>query len=479
MSLDNTKLQYAGEFVLETCTLSTVSGVALDITDLVTTINVYEDLYANAITGDISLLDTNNLITKAPIVGQEKLLLKVYTPQEGIIDRNNAIEFLEFPLQIFKINSKIQLNDNTIVYNLAFTSYEFTRNVKTRAVSNYSGEPSKIVRNIFRDNSLINSKKELYHEETANNFNLVAPYTHPFDFINNIAKRSLSKKYGLSSSFVFYETTKGYFFRSIDSMMDRKNPVMVYKEVSPNEVDETGDINIAENMTNLLNHEVVSTTNTLKNSKLGAYGSSLVSIDLFNKTVKNYTYNYINDYDNTVHADQYNAYGSERSPVLSLAKDEDNNRLSEYPDAVRFIQTTDRHVPDGLFNSLFDRRYDYNGIDRWIMRRRSKFASLDASIKMRIAVPGNTVLQVGDLIGLEMRSEGSEKDPYLTGRYLITKLRHEFDMNVNSPRHTVMMEIVRDTISQYYPAESVSLNKGKSKNILLPSGDEDSTEVRF
>ena len=74
------EINYAGEFVVEECTLYTVGGLELDLREQVATITVFEDIFSNSITGNISFVDTNNLIANASIVGQEKLKLVIVTP---------------------------------------------------------------------------------------------------------------------------------------------------------------------------------------------------------------------------------------------------------------------------------------------------------------------------------------------------------------------------------------------------------------
>ena len=75
------ELQYAGEYLLEKCSILTVNGTELDIIPVVEAINLYEDIYSMTLSGDIAIKDTNNLVTNAPIIGEEKLLLKIMTPQ--------------------------------------------------------------------------------------------------------------------------------------------------------------------------------------------------------------------------------------------------------------------------------------------------------------------------------------------------------------------------------------------------------------
>ena len=99
-------IQYAGEYLIEECKLGTVSGLELDLSDLIASVDIYEDIFQNSISGDISFADTNNIMSSARICGQEKLKLKLSTPNDGDTDdRNVVINFTEQPLYIYKINS--------------------------------------------------------------------------------------------------------------------------------------------------------------------------------------------------------------------------------------------------------------------------------------------------------------------------------------------------------------------------------------
>ena len=43
-------------------------------------INIFEDMFKSSITGSIIITDTNDIVNKVPIVGQEYLTLKYKTP---------------------------------------------------------------------------------------------------------------------------------------------------------------------------------------------------------------------------------------------------------------------------------------------------------------------------------------------------------------------------------------------------------------
>ena len=481
------QIQYAGEYIVDECLLCTVGGLELDLRDQLASINIYEDIFTNSITGSISFVDTNNLTANASIVGQEKLKLVLVTPNASDdTSRDMAINFSDQPLHVYQIKSSINVNDRTKTFELAFTTNEIMRNNRIRVCQSYNGEPAKeIIKKVIRDPELLNSKKEFYYEETTNLFQMIAPNMRPFDFINTVAKRCLSKEYDFAPTFLFYETVRGYFFRTIDSMMDRKNPRFIYRELTPNTIPEgESRPNAAINLTNILNYEVLPTTDVMMNMRRGMYGSKLTMIDLVNKTKEDFEYNYFDDFQEDKHADAFNAYGSVNAPLASEARDDFQNRLSDYTESAIFMQAVDRDSPNGLFSARYEGQYDYTGTDIWLQRRKGRFSSLDSAITLRVEVPGNTTLQAGDLIGIEMRNQGilaeDKKDPYFSGRYLVRKLRHEFTFAEGSPKHSVYLDCVRDTIKQPYPSIGIGYaDGGNSTEEIIPTGSESPNDVSF
>lgn len=474
-------MQYAGEYHIEVCEIYAASGAVIDLKDQFASVNIYEDIFKNALTGDISIVDTNNLLTNLPIIGQEKLKLRIVTPNEDDDNsRTMAIDFTDTPLYIYKVSSKVSINDNTNAYTLSFTTPEAVRSNRIRVKQAFSGEPSvEIVKKIFRDEDLLNSKKEFYYEETTNNFQIIAPNNRPFDFINNLSKRCLSKEYDFSAAFLFYETVKGYYFRTIDSMMDRKNPRMIFREVTPTDDPD----NVALNLTNILEYQIMNSTDTILQARAGMYSSDLLEVDIYNKKYTHHEYDYLKEYDKSIHADEFNSYGSKRSPPVSEAKDDFGNKISEYPKTTLYVQTTERNAVDGLLDPAFDTDVDYTGTDIWLQKRRSRIVSLDTNITLRIKVPGNTTLQAGDLIGIILKNQtdaATAQDPYLTGRYLIRNLRHEFEKGAGKLTHTLHIDCVRDTVQVPYPSNGVTaLDGGKATEEIIPRGSADAGDIVF
>ena len=477
------ELKYAGEFIVDECTLCTVGGLELDLKEQFTTLSIFEDIYSNSITGNITFVDTNNMTANASIVGQEKLRLVVATPNANDDYRRDiAINFTDSPLHVYQVTNNVSVNDRTKIFTLRFTTGEFIRNQHVRVQQAFTGEPAEIIRSILRGPEYLNSKKEFFYEETTNLFKLVAPTKRPFDFINQLSARCLSKEYNFSSSFLFYETCEGYFLRTLDSMMDRKNPKMIYRELTPSA--NQGDVVL--NLNNLISYNVMDSRDTVLQSSAGMMGSNYLEVDTYNKTSTPFTYNYAEDYQKQIHVDEHNGYGSQKSLPFSTARDDYGNTITEYPQTVQYLQYTQRNKPvedGGLLNPAYDVDVDYNGHDVWLQRRRARKVSLDTAITMQLRVPGNTTIHAGDMVGVQLKNQTdteSELDPYLSGKYLVTNLRHEFKNGPGRQMHDLHLDCIRDTVQKAYPNEGVTIRDGgKQNDTLIPRGDSDPNEIIF
>ena len=72
-------LQYAGEYQIKELLIHTSSGNILDLKTTAQSIDIYEDMFASALSGGITILDVDNIAENGPIIGQEYLTIKLTT----------------------------------------------------------------------------------------------------------------------------------------------------------------------------------------------------------------------------------------------------------------------------------------------------------------------------------------------------------------------------------------------------------------
>jgi len=482
MSLERS-IRYPGDYFIEEIKLATITGRYIDLSDIVTSIDIYENLFATAITGSITFTDTNNLLTNGPIIGQEVLSLKIRTPQTSP-NEDTVIDFTKNYLYAYKVLNTTKINDGTDAITLSFTTYDIFTNYRKKVSKAFKGEPAEnMVKEILRDPELLDSKKKLYYEETLNDFKFVVPNLRPFDAISMISKRCLSKRFDFSSNYLFYETCFGYHFRTLENLFSQKNVSANYRrnlsvvkeeglEATGVSKSEVAALTLQQQMETIRNYKFVMSKDNLMNVANGVNSSNLIVYNWYNKELSNYhfsmrdgddpkkyKFDYSKDFlDNRVHANFDYSF-----PFFSSILREKGEFITDNPESKTYVYSIcSDNVNDKNFYELegtqYTNPYQENKANDWIMRRMSKINSLESSIKLNLEVYGTTNIQVGDMIHVEIpylqKVSGGPPlgyDKQLSGRYLIKKLHHTFSTLNGKSEHICNMEVIRDDVSDLIP----------------------------
>ena len=216
---DDGNLARTFNYVLPNIIIVSNDGNAVDCTEFVVELNIYEDIYKNAVTGTLVMLDPTNLIATIPLQGTERLMFKLGT--HGTKNDSNLIidatEITGHPFHIYKLTDRMQMKEGVDSYVIHFCSREMFRNLRTRESKAYNGNLDTSAMSIFANKSALDGRKQLKVEPTRNQDKFVMPNIRPFDAINMLASKALSKN-GKSAGYLFYETTKAFYFRSIENM---------------------------------------------------------------------------------------------------------------------------------------------------------------------------------------------------------------------------------------------------------------------
>ena len=470
-------IQYTGDFDLEIAEISCVSGNTYDVKELVSAIDIYEDIGANAITGTITIVDTINLVYNAPFIGQERLRLKVQTPQDSPTEET-VIDFSKNYLYINQVLSVTDINDQTRSTVLSFTTQDVYMNNRVRVSKSYTGEPSTIIKKILRSPTLLDSKKKLFFEETADNYKFVIPNMRPFSAINMIAQRCLSATNGLAPTYIFYETCFGYHFRSVDNLFNQPTVKATLDEHVASFTDEKGKTDFIAEMENIVGFEVENTQDSLLNTRMGMYSSNIIIYDWYSKGIKKKEYNYLDEFAKDKHA-QENAVDGSSNPLISEAKEFGGKKLSDFPQSIQFVQGTildgvsdkNYYELEGATHADYTNPYHGSNVDKWCMRRRSRLYQLEKGFRLRLEMIGRTNIQAGDLIQINFPSGTTVTDDktnkHLSGRYLIKKLHHSFAFLNQKNTHSCHLLMVKDDVQEPYS----SVGTGPGGSALSDGGD--------
>ena len=258
--------RFPGDFEVQSIFLTSPSfkdpEKIVDLSSAWTEINLFEDIYSPAVSGDFTVVESGGFVEGIPIIGEETLEIHLSvagaktppmpTPNPHIDNEpvtKSVNPFITGKYRIYKNDPPQPLAkvDGTFSYKFYFVSEEMITNMKIKVQKAYPttmsfgaaypqmSSPSssdeitidQITRSLFYD-CFIGAKKPADQNPTSKNFlvepttgtvSYVIPNWTPFQALNFLAGRAVSvNSRSPGSNFVFYETIRGYRFVSIETL---------------------------------------------------------------------------------------------------------------------------------------------------------------------------------------------------------------------------------------------------------------------
>ena len=467
-------IQYAGEYTLESVRLFASSGNFIPLNGLTVSISLFENIFSPTMSGTITLLDANSIVSNLPIIGQEFLSFKIKTASitEG---GTSVIDFTKNPFSVYKIDQRIE-GTNSELITLHFASPEMLRNLRTRVSKSYTNTIDNIAIDVIQNSRYINSKKDLFIEETVGVRKIISPNSNPFTFIQKLSSEAISKNNG-SPFFLFYENKEGFNFRSLDSLYAQPitaeyNTGEFYHQESSGTVVK----NVLEEYSRPISHEMVAVNDTVKNVRGGLLASDLITYDIYSKKYERKNFRYFNNFND------YGRLGN--SPIYNTNFiDEFDNTVDNFTNANIHLHPTSKNNGSDAQHYVLDPTaknikslYSPNGIENTLLPRQSKFVELNKGVSLNVKVHGSTNISVGQIIQFNKQTVGNANesgdfDPYYTGRYIISNLRHIFDL-APKKEHSIVMSLVKDGYEQELEQNTAAREPKKrsrgvvSKNVI-------------
>ena len=410
-----------------------------------TSIDFYEDIMCPTVSCTIQIANSGGVI-KSEETGKKVSLyegMKIRGGEEVQIligANSHTNEDLDYstvrPMYVNGISNLIR-DDKSEFFKLHLVSREAYDNELKFLEKLYpkSTSISDNVKDIISDSFLFQTENDI--EDTTNEFGFWGNQMKPFDAIIKLASKSTSGE-GLNASagFFFYQTRRGFVFRSIDSLVKQtvNVPKYVYTEYNVNSVDFKPRGDLISLDYKIMSFVVNETGNQLADLRKGAYASTRRIFDpvTFNIEVDdNFTGN---DYSNI----------STLGETFTESADSNVGEvdLSKFPSKIitetADIGTSDTGV-DGKKNQ---------DPKRYASQRKMRYNTLFTQ-SISIQVPLNTRLHAGDLIECVFPSIGDsevvEQDrTQISGIYMIKELCHHYDPRAS----TTSMMLIRDTFGE-------------------------------
>ena len=338
-------IDYAGDFRLKACTIisyrkapGSEKASRVNILPQVMNISLVEDVTMPVLTGTVDVSDGVDFRTMLPITGMEKLELHVFTPG------HREIKYIECQTDTFnvykieKIRGAMSMTSRSSLYRIHFISRESYRNSTTRISKAFEGPVENAVYEICQDEKFLYSRKRVYAEPTSTNSKYVIPNIKPFKTIRFLSNNSVSDKYN-NAGYLFYETTKGFNFRSFDSMMamsgtTARPSIEKYAMQPANLRYKDGNKDILADLQSPDSYSFENVVNTLEELNKGLFANQLITHDIYKKKIQTFNYDYHESFGDHFHTEHNDGAKADTKFMKPIAYYEDTGKhLSDFATA--------------------------------------------------------------------------------------------------------------------------------------------------
>ena len=453
----------------EPASIKTVSVVSnkdqsktVDLVNGVTILQYRESIMSETISVNLTFVDAgysikseeDDTLTTAveglPIVGTETVKIQLEDNNEHELD-----------LDLF-INKVTPLTETSTVNtcNIECVSKEFLLNEKIRVNTRFDGKISDHVTKIIQDlPDYFDTDKEIDIEDTDNNYNFIGNNRKPFFVLNTLSKKSVpSGKLGKSAGFFFWETSEGFHFKSIDTLMDsEKNPIKA-SILYDNTPDAKGAAIPPEYDMKALEYSEDNTTNIKNKYTMGAYSTKLITFDPYTCEYKITTRTVKDDATRVSGTSTPEDEGSEKNlttggeelPVLNPVFDREGLD-KEYSRTTYYVNDTGT-LPTGSGSGKdqeqLNKSQDPNFVQSQIVNQSIRRYNQFYASKVTVTLPGDFSLHAGDAIFVDAPAVTAEKKGEVNkrtgGLYIITDLCHYVSVNGTYTK----LNLVRDSFGR-------------------------------
>jgi len=394
----------------------------------------YESILQDTIRATVTFADTGNTINDKsaleglPIVGQEKVQIKF---------KDNNEETLDLVLYVNKVTP---LSDDTTksMVQLDLVSKEYILNEKIRLNTRFDGKISSHIRTILTDQNYLATQKNLDIEETSNTYNFIGNNKKPYYAMNWLSKKAVpnfAEAKGNTAGYFFYETSEGFRFKSIDSLLSQEKKKSIIFNQTP---DSGGDNTPSGYDLKALDYSKDNRVDVQEKLQIGAFSTRTVLFDPFNCYYEVLT-------PNAKEKEKSLKLGGKELPVLNP----EFNQTGQNKDFSRttYYLLDKGTLPSGNTQQQIEKSKEENFepkniLNQSIMRYNQLF-----SLKSTVTIPGDFSLHAGDVVycdAKQLAKNDEEINREYGGLYIIADLCHY----ISTKETYTKLNLVRDSIGR-------------------------------
>ena len=418
-------------------------GKSFQIKDIINGFTYYEDITRPFLSANLNINDSGrNLVGSGtgPITGNELV--------EIVVDGPDEKEYTYF-FRVFRVGDRIN-SGKMQNYNLGLISEEALANPQTRIRKALTGRPDEIVRKCLGEEGL-NTPKDIVTDPCLNKKKILPRNLSPFAICAKLQDQSIPfGKGGIGSGvgaetkdgkysdgtagFFFYETARGFNFRSIDGLMDIENNMNINNS-GANYVKSFRDSAGDEMPETIIDVQFTSEINLMQSLLTGAYSIRCQYYDISTGEYKESTYSANKSWDKQAHLGSQD----ELTPGQKILAGRPTRIVSAILDSESYYSGQDSAIDS-----------DYQDWTPSTLPQAISRNYLLNTQGLRIVVPGNLQLVVGDIVKIFLQNMSTQEvkktenvDQDHSGFYLITSLSRFYD--TVTERVTTMLSLKRDS----------------------------------
>lgn len=418
--------------LIEKFEIISTEGKAVEISGGISAFFYYEDIFSPCVTAKAVLMDTGKTI----IDGKYTNLfsgLPLRTSETCEVEIVNQLEQRFVLAQGNMFVNKISANkreQNRQIGALHFISGEAFNNEFTR-VEQYL-RPVQTHLNVGKIvEEVLGSEKPFLADNSKTQIGWQGNSRKPFTCIMQLATRSVAEN-GSSPGFCFFETSRGFQFRSVESMCAQE----AANAGSPYVYDSTprsGNGNVTTDVAKILEYTVGQNNDVIEKLQMGAYNSVSYVFDSLRGTVTKST------------PESRRSIADEQSG--SKLGDDDltpSEQLKERPSRIFVGVAANKNNIASNREERETGGTDGDPDETLFSAAPARYNNLFTQI-LNITVPQNLELNAGQCIACDFPDVDKDSlDVKLTGKYLIKELCHYFGPNNKSFTY---LTLVRDSFS--------------------------------
>ena len=403
---------------------SNVDGATVNL-DAAADLQYSESMFSDTIEVDITFANRagtiggQTLLEGLPLFGSEDFLLSI---QDSVGNEINV------QLNVNKV-TPIRKESLQEELTLRLTSEEFIRNEEksSAVIRRYDGKISESVEKILSDK--LGTEKELFIEPTNNNYNFIGNVRKPFYIINWLAKKCIPAsdgKVGKTAGYMFYETSLGYHFRSMDALFAQDHIRSYVFSGTPDVMKETDQYDGEIVRMNADNRFVAN-----QKLRMGAYNTKLIAFDPYNCKYSVFTRSAFEDDDGITTA-------GKNLPTL-------NPKFSSESTRTTYILKDTGSLPSGDLTEQVKKSSEENFQAEIIMNQAiSRYNQFSTGV-MEIDIAPDFDLHAGDAIFIDIPDTGGgSTDKFISGKYVIAICKHA----IRSGKGVTKLGLVRDSVGR-------------------------------